>query len=54
MYELALGGRLYEIRMLYQEVEKIKAWSYSRNCTTDPVILTVFVEVREYMYNPIT
>ena len=35
------------------EVEKFKAWSYSRNCANDPVILAVFVGLRGYMYNPI-
>ena len=39
---------------LHQEVEKIKAWSYSRNCTNDPVILTVSIRLRGYMHNPIT
>ena len=39
---------------VHREVEKINAWSYSRNCMNDPVILTVFVGLRGYMYNPIT
>jgi len=37
----------------HREIEKIKAWSYSRNFTNDRVILTVFVGLRGYMYNPI-
>ena len=36
------------------EVEKIKAWSYSINCANDPVVLTVSVGLRGYMYNIIT
>ena len=39
---------------VHREVKKIKAWSYSRNCTSDLVIGTVFVGLRGYMYNPIT
>ena len=37
----------------HQEVEKIKASSYSRNFTNDLVILTVSVGLHGYMYNPI-
>ena len=31
--------------------QKIRAWSYSRNCANNPVILTVSVGLRGYMYN---
>ena len=39
---------------IHREVKKVKAWSYSRNCANDPVILTVSVGLRGYIYNPIT
>ena len=53
---MTLGGFQTELvqLILHWEVEKIKAWSCSRNCTNDPVIVTVFVGLRGYMYNPIT
>ena len=38
----------------HREVEKFKAWSYSRNCANEPVIVTAFIGLRGYMYNPIT
>ena len=42
----------FDLTLHHREVEKIKAWSYSRNCANDP--LTVSVGVRGYMYSLIT
>ena len=39
---------------VHQEVEKNKAWPYSRNCMNELVTLTVSVVLRGYMYTPIT
>ena len=38
----------------HREVDNIKAWSCSRNCVNDPIIFTVYVGLRGYMYNLIT
>ena len=32
--------------LMHREVEKTKAWSYSRNCANHPVILTIYIGLR--------